>query len=486
MDNRKPRSWPSFGAEPDFRALEATRRLEDVTRLISDWVWETDRELRITFVSERIFDQLSILPAQMVGGELTDIGSFLDERGLPMEMDIRRPFRDVPFRAIGRTGVERSFLVAAVPCFDTDTGEFVGVHGIARDVTDLRAAETRSQRLSEAVETLSEHFALYDGNDRLVLCNERFRDLNRVVAETLRPGVPFEDFVRAAVARRLLPDALGQEETWIQDRLVRHANPGGPFEIERSGDRWLFVTEKRLPDGGTVTMGMDITAMKTAETELKRSEQRHREFAADVAHELRTPLAVLRANLDNLDDDVAAESLRQDVDVMSRMVEQLLTHTRLDTFVITPGETADLVAVGTRVAQQMAPIALREGRSIEVEGGEGGAVHVQGEAAILEQAIRNLLENAIKYSARGTVITVRVSNEDPPGISIIDCGRGVPEDQREAIFERFRRVDRRAGGAGLGLGIVKRIVDAHDGTIAVSDNPEGGAVFTLSFPQFAG
>ncbi len=484
MDSRKPRSWPSFGADQSHRVIEATRRLEDVTRLISDWVWETDRDLRLTFVSERIFELLGILPAQVIGGRLSDIGKFVNSLGENVDIDIRRPFRDRPFQAIGRTGEARSFLVAAVPCFAEDRGEFIGVHGIARDVTDLKEAEVRSQRLSDAVESLSEHFALYDGEDRMVLCNERFRRLNRAVIDTVRPGVPFEDFIRAAVSRGLMPQAIGREEAWIEERLARHRGAGGSFEMERSENRWLFITEKRLPDGGTVIIGMDITDIKKAETSLRRSEQLHREFAADVAHELRTPLAALHANLDILGDEKAVVSLRRDVGDMTRIVEQLLAFTRLDVLVIGDDAVADLVSVATHVAQQIAPIALRAGHPIEVIGAEV-PVLVRGDAAFLEQALRNLIENAIKYSSRDTLVTVQVRAGDNPGISVIDRGIGIPEDQREAIFERFRRADRRAGGSGLGLGIVKRIVIAHDGEINVSDNPEGGTVFTMAFPSLS-
>lgn len=90
-----------------------------------------------------------------------------------------------------------------------------------------------------------------------------------------------------------------------------------------------------------------------------------------------------------------------------------------------------------------------------------------------------MVENAIKYSARGATITLEISPDH--SVRVIDHGKGVPADQREDIFKRFSRIDRRGGGSGLGLSIVQRIVKAHGGSINLSDTPGGGATFTLQF-----
>ena len=105
-------------------------------------------------------------------------------------------------------------------------------------------------------------------------------------------------------------------------------------------------------------------------------------------------------------------------------------------------------------------------------------------AFAVEQALRNLVENAIKYSARGSVITIDLSqHEGEFQLSVIDRGRGVPQEVRELIFERFRRADRRGSGSGLGLSIVRRVAEAHGGHVSVEDAPEGGGAFILLFPQ---
>lgn len=235
--------------------------------------------------------------------------------------------------------------------------------------------------------------------------------------------------------------------------------------------------------GGIIGAISDISERKRIAKALKESEERHRNFSADVAHELRTPLAVLKTHLDNLEDSSAVEVLRHDVDNMSRLVAQLLAATRLESL---PPEDdladVDLRLVCRNVATLMAPLAIKEHRSIEVTGGEAPVI-INGNAGILEQAVRNLVENAIRYSARETLITLCVEGGHPPKLMVIDRGRGIPPEKREKIFQRFKRADRRGGGAGLGLSIVKHTLEYHHGEIRIDDTPEGGATFILSFPK---
>jgi len=213
---------------------------------------------------------------------------------------------------------------------------------------------------------------------------------------------------------------------------------------------------------------------------LRQKNEERVSFAADVAHELRTPIAVLRAHLDSLERGDANEQLSEDVDRITRIVEQVLAKSRIDSIEVHSGDTVDLAHISSSIAAYLAPLVIREGRSIEVVGADN-PVMINGNTFALEQALRNLVENAIKYSARGSTITLDVTDE--PSIRVIDRGRGIPLHERELIFERFRRADRRSGGSGLGLSIVRRVVDAHGGEISIEDAPGGGAVFTLRFPK---
>jgi signal transduction histidine kinase len=239
-------------------------------------------------------------------------------------------------------------------------------------------------------------------------------------------------------------------------------------------------TELRLPE---VDMPQEVIplvrAVNQALDRLEEGFRGQREFTADAAHELRTPLAILRTQVDMIDDRELAKSLRDDIESMSRLVNQLLDIAELETFVIGEGEVANLSAIATEIAAYIAPLALSQHKTVAVAGADQ-SVRVRGSADTLGRAIRNLVENALTHTAAGTTVEISV---DPAGaLRVMDRGPGVPSAEREQIFRRFWRRDRRrAGSAGLGLAIVKRIAEMHRATIDVSDRPGGGAIFTLRF-----
>jgi signal transduction histidine kinase len=206
-----------------------------------------------------------------------------------------------------------------------------------------------------------------------------------------------------------------------------------------------------------------------------------REFTADAAHELRTPLTILRSRVDTLADRGISKALHQDIEGMARIVSQLLDIAELESFSIDPQEKADLRAICAEVAEFAAPLALARGKNIALSGSDA-PVWVNGNPEMLSRAIRNLVENAINYSPPGTTVEVVVENSGM--VRVLDEGPGIKEDERELIFQRFWRRDRRrTGNAGLGLSIVQRIADTHAATVSVENRPTGGANFSLSFAR---
>lgn len=222
-----------------------------------------------------------------------------------------------------------------------------------------------------------------------------------------------------------------------------------------------------------------VLAVNQALDRLEKGFQVQREFTADAAHELRTPLSILRTRVDTLGDQRIAKELRHDIDDMSHVVSQLLDIAELETFVVDPLEKADLRSVCADVAAFIAPLALAQGRNIALLGASG-PVWVKGKPEMLNRAIRNLAENALNHTPRGTSVEFVV--EDNGTMSVRDQGPGISNVERELIFQRFWRRDRgRDGSTGLGLPIVQRIVELNAGTIGVENNPTGGARFSLSF-----
>ncbi|HKN10786.1 MAG TPA: ATP-binding protein [Pseudomonadota bacterium] len=222
-----------------------------------------------------------------------------------------------------------------------------------------------------------------------------------------------------------------------------------------------------------------VQAVNQALDRLEAGFRVQREFTADAAHELRTPLTVLRSRIDALLDRGTARVLHKDIEGMARVVSQLLDIAELETFSIDPAEKADLRAICAELAEFAAPLALAQDKSIALSGTEK-PVWINGNPEMLARAIRNLVENAINYSPSGT--TVEIVVEDDGMVHVLDEGPGIADDDRELIFRRFWRRDRRrAGGAGLGLSIVQRIADAHAAIVKVENRPSGGANFSLSF-----
>ncbi len=239
--------------------------------------------------------------------------------------------------------------------------------------------------------------------------------------------------------------------------------------------------ELRLPETGMPLEVLPLVrAVNRALERLDAGFRAQREFTADAAHELRTPLAILRTQIDMIADREVAEPLRHDVESMSRMVNQLLEISELDSFFIAPGETADIVAIATEVAAFLAPLAVSQNKTLAVTGARH-PVRVRGNPDAIGRALRNLAENALGHTAPGTTVELAVAGAGE--VRVLDRGPGVSSVERQHIFKRFWRRDRRRGGhAGLGLAIVARIVEMHGASLAVEDRPGGGAVFAIRFP----
>ena len=222
-----------------------------------------------------------------------------------------------------------------------------------------------------------------------------------------------------------------------------------------------------------------VSAINQALDRLDQGFRVQREFTADAAHELRTPLSILRTRVETLDDPRIAKALHLDIEAMSRVVGQLLDIAELEAFTIDPSELADAQGACAEVAEFIAPLALEQGREIALLG-VSTPVWVKGNAEMMKRAIRNLAENAIKHAPPDTVVEFVV--EENGTVKVLDRGPGIAPEERELIFQRFWRRDRnQQGSTGLGLSIVQRIVELHGASIAVENRVLGGAQFSLHF-----
>jgi signal transduction histidine kinase len=297
------------------------------------------------------------------------------------------------------------------------------------------------------------------------------------------------EYLRAAVNEEFLTDGGWLQApfllAWLGVSILAVRRALAPLkQVSRVAENIDPATaDTRLPTRNVPTELVPlVNAINLALDRLEHGLMRQREFNANAAHQLRTPLAVLSANIEAMQDKTTAAKLTYDIELMSRIVNQLLVVARLETLSHLPTETIDLLAIAVDVATNLAPLAVASGKQLEILN-DATPIFVQANAEALRAALSNLVENALSHTPPDTTVSIRLTQE--PTVEVIDCGPGVPPDKRDQIFERFWKGDRNGKGAGLGLAIVKHIMTALKGSVSISDNPGGGAAFTLRFAPAA-
>jgi PAS domain S-box-containing protein len=494
------------------RARSLQTQLDDLTRLVSDWLWETDAALNVTFVSPRITDILGYDPREMTGRPFRSLGEFdaqEDAGGVAILDTTRRvPFRDAAFAMRHRDGTRRLFRVSGLPVFSPESGAFVGFRGTARDITaetEAREQQERSRnQLTEAVESVSEGFALFDADDRLVLCNRRFRAI--YPRTPMHPGIPFADLVRGAVESGdiLLPPA--EREAWIEARMTMRADPRDHFEIRLGDGRWIQGSDRRTADGATVGIRTDITELKRREAALSAAKEEAEiasrsksEFLANISHELRTPLNAIIGFTEIMHDEIFGpigapkyrEYLADVLDSARHLLD--LINDILDIAKAEAGklqldeETVDVRSVmvaATRLVHERAHRA-KLALGIEVS---ADLPAIRGDERKLKQILLNLLTNAVKFTPAGGRITVAAALA-PDGdllLTVADTGIGIAAADIATALAPFGQVDgslqRKYQGTGLGLPLSRAMVELHGGTLDIESTVGAGTTVTIRLP----
>lgn len=216
---------------------------------------------------------------------------------------------------------------------------------------------------------------------------------------------------------------------------------------------------------------------------LNQALERERRFSADAAHELRTPLAALRLNLEKAceDNPEQYQDLIRSVDRMVHLVEQMLLLNRVDSGADFAPEYHNLSAILEQSIADVAPLALKKHIEPVLEDDASQAL-VCCHSALINTLMRSLLANAIQYSPEHTVVETRLApSGDGYHITVCDQGPGIPPEERERALSRFVRLDQRlGGGAGLGLAIARRIAELHGGQLTLSERPDGQSGLCVS------
>ena len=259
-------------AEAEAALRESEARLRDFAAAASDWFWEMDADLRFSYMSERLRDVTGVNPRETIGKSRQDIGAGDTDadkwEAHLADLQAHRPFRDFRYIYVAANGDRQYWSISGVPLFD-EFGSFLGYRGTGRNLTEeyraRRMAFEAQDLLLQAIEHFSSAVALFDSEDRLLLFNNSYVAFFGPGADTIVPGMSFEELAHLQVKHGLIPAAFGREEEWIAERMERHQNPVEEFEIERADGSWIRVREERTANGGLFLTVTDITETKTIE-----------------------------------------------------------------------------------------------------------------------------------------------------------------------------------------------------------------------------
>ena len=367
---------------------------------------------------------------------------------------------------------------------------------------DLEArAGTAEARLLQAVESIPLGVVLYDADDRLVLCNQNYREMRAEIADRIVPGARFADIEGQAAERG----------------LEQARNPRGAFDLALGDGRWIQVSEFRTQEGGIFGIRADITERKQAETELRKAKEAAEaartamsEFVSNASHELRTPLTHIYGFALECEKDLnqrifpkvqgadpktqramdeVAESMDIIIDEGKRMTA-LITD-MLDLAKITAGkmewdmQPLSVVAVIERAMALMSHLFDEKNLRL-VKDCEADLPEVLGDGDSLIRVMLNLLSNALKFTERGSVTCRAIRRDGEIIVSVIDTGKGIAAADHGRVFEKFAQagdpVTGRSKGTGLGLPISKEIVERHGGRIWLESELGKGSTFSFALP----
>ncbi|WP_165585306.1 ATP-binding protein [Roseococcus sp. SYP-B2431] len=363
--------------------------------------------------------------------------------------------------------------------------------------------EAASRRLVDAVESLPDGFVLWDAEDRLVVCNSRYRALMGVEEGLLVPGYRYEELVRGWLARGLYrvrqPAPL---EVQVATALESHRTADGYFERELADGRWLRVAKQRVAEGGTVVILCEITAARQTMAALAeardtadRATAAKSRLLAHVSHELRTPLSSLLRLAERLGGETSlpVAQRRQAVLVgatarhLLALANEVLDIAAMEAHSLTlnlaPAPPAAIFEDALAMVQPLA-----EAKEVRLSfKAEGLPARIKADATRLRQMVLNLLANAVKFTPPGSTVRLDATVHSSPALlrfEVADQGPGVPESERDRLFTDFTRLaPSEAEGTGLGLSITARLAALMGGRIGCADARGGtGACFWVELP----
>ena len=360
---------------------------------------------------------------------------------------------------------------------------------------------TEQMRTWAALEAIPDGFVLFDRNEKLLACNQRFREIYPECASVMHPGTSYETILRTGLEAGIFIDAIGQENAWLEARIGLPLD--GPEEREQhlANGRWLRVLEQPTPDGGRVGLRVDITHQKEQQAALdearKAAEAANRAksaFLANMSHEIRTPMNGVVGMAELLCDTglneeqrLFAETIRSSGEALLVIINDILDYSKIEAERLTlHPEPFDLERLIHEVAMLLQPRARECGLDLMIDYDLFLPTRFIGDAGRLRQILTNLVGNAVKFTEKGYVLIRIVGLETEPGnqqlhISMEDTGIGIAADQLDHVFGEFNQVEtaanRKFEGTGLGLAITKSLIERMGGSVWVDSELGKGSCF---------
>jgi len=516
--------------------IDSEKRHRDLTEASSDWEWETDENLVYKLISDRATDTTGIDHDIFIGTQMSLDGQQTEQTDWSVLRDAvenQRPFAgfvNAVERADGSTlWIERS----AKPIFD-EHGNFHGYRGTASDVTErveaeraLVAANTRleelvlertadlekrRQLLDEVLETMAQGLLVLEDDLTIAERNSKAHTMSMLPETLWAPGASIQKALDIGIKHKVYP--FNSAEEYMDECRKAHARGEAFRTIRRQKDgRAIEESYTARPNGGAVVTYSDVTATINRADEMRRltdeltiskdaAEAANRaksEFLANMSHEIRTPMngvvGMASLLLDSKLDDKQKEMARVIVssgDALLKIINDILDFSRLEAgkFRVVD-EAFDLRSTIEDVASLLSLRIEEKGLELLVRYQPDLNSAYIGDPGRVRQVITNLVGNAVKFTDAGHVL-IEISGRSRGEvadieIAVTDTGCGIPNSKLKSIFEEFEQVDgsavRRHDGAGLGLAISKRMVEAMGGAISVDSTVGEGSSFTVKLPM---
>ncbi|MDP2005461.1 MAG: PAS-domain containing protein [Rubrivivax sp.] len=431
-----------------------------------------------------------------------EYGDDLDSAGIERTVQsiverARQPAEQHHFERVRPNGTPLEVRGAPMP-----GGGFVTTY---TDVSARKAAEAEVQRSADllrgAIDAIDEAFVLFDPQDRLVFCNDKYREIYAGMAHLMVPGATFEEIIRPGAEAGQYLDAVGRADAWVAERLAAHRSGNTTLVQKLESGRTLRIVERKMADGHIVGFRIDVTELARATEAAEKASLAKSQFLANMSHEIRTPMnAILgmltllrRTELNPRQADYATKT-----EGAARSLLGLLNDI-LDFSKVEAGKMT-LDPHPFRVDQLMRDLGVVLSANV-------GAKPVEllfdidpalprllvGDAMRLQQVLINLGGNAVKFTAEGEVVlSLQVLQREAAAVTlrvaVRDTGIGIAPENQARIFSGFTQAEasttRRYGGTGLGVAISQRLVGLMGGELALDSALGQGSRFhfTLTLP----